>query len=129
MLALIEPLHYHLSPSQGGGGSSEKHYPANNVNTKLTLHTYTHICTYVTGFGKTLRMRFFPKIEFDVRLISPTIELTRVQVLDRSRASLWSYRALFAIAPHPQQLRNYGLKALLCTRMAFPYTTRIPEVN
>ena len=74
-------------------------------------------------------MRFFPKIKFDVWLISPTIELTRVQVLDRSRASLWSYRALFAIAPHPQQSRNYGLKALLCTRIAFPYTTRIPEVN
>ena len=74
-------------------------------------------------------MRFFPQIEFDLCLISPTIELTRVQVLDRSRPSLWSYRALFAIAPHPQQSRNYSLKALLCTRMAFPYTTRMPEVN
>ena len=36
---------------------------------------------YVTGFGKTLRMGFFLKIEFDARLISSTIELTRVQVL------------------------------------------------
>ena len=36
---------------------------------------------YVTGFGKTLRMGFFLKIEFDVWLISSTIELTRVQVL------------------------------------------------
>ena len=62
-------------------------------------------------------MRFFPKIKFDVWLISPTIELTRVQVLDRSRASLWSYRALFAIAPHPQQSRNYGLKALRYARV------------
>ena len=26
-------------------------------------------------------------------------------------------------------LRNYGLKALLCTRMAFPHTTRDPEIN
>jgi hypothetical protein len=34
--------------------------------------------TYVTGFGKTLRMGFFQKIEFDAWLISPTIELTRV---------------------------------------------------
>jgi hypothetical protein len=31
---------------------------------------------YVTGFGKTLRMGFFPKIEFDAWLISSTIELT-----------------------------------------------------
>jgi hypothetical protein len=56
---------------------------------------------YVTGFGKTLHMGFFQKIEFDAWLISSTIELTRVQVLDRSLASLWSYSALFAIAPHP----------------------------
>ena len=26
-------------------------------------------------------------------------------------------------------MRNYGLKALLCTRKAFPHTTRIQEVN
>ena len=57
---------------------------------------------YVTGFGKTLRMGFFQKIEFDAWLISSTIELTRVQVLGRSRASLWRYSALFVIAPHPQ---------------------------
>ena len=25
--------------------------------------------------------------------------------------------------------RNYGLKALLCTCMAFPHTTRDPEIN
>ena len=57
---------------------------------------------YVTGFGKTLRVRFFLKIEFYVRLISPTIELTHVQVPDQSCTLLWSYRALFAIVPHPQ---------------------------
>ena len=51
------------------------------------------------------------------------LELTRVQVLGRSRASLWTYSALFVIAPHPQQSRNYGRKALLCTRKAFPHTT------
>ena len=56
----------------------------------------------MTGFGKTLRMGFFQKIEFDAWLISSTIELTRVQVLGRSHASLWRYSALFAIAPHPQ---------------------------
>ena len=36
---------------------------------------------YVTGFGKTLRMGFFQKIEFDAWLISSIIGLTRVQVL------------------------------------------------
>ena len=45
----------------------------------------------MTGFGKTLRMGFFQKIEFDAWLISSTIKLTRVQVLGRSRASLWRY--------------------------------------
>ena len=49
---------------------------------------------HVTGFRKTLRMRFFPKIESDVWLISPTTELTRIQVIDWSPTSLWSYRAL-----------------------------------
>ena len=55
----------------------------------------------MTGFGKTPRMGFFQKIEFDAWLISSIIELTRVQVLGRWRASLWRYSALFAIAPHP----------------------------
>ena len=59
------------------------------------LDSWRDLCgqTYVTRFRKTLHMQFFPKIEF-VWLINPTIELTRVQVLDRSHASLWSYRAL-----------------------------------
>ena len=34
----------------------------------------------VTGFWKTLRMGFFVKMEFDVSLISPTLELTHLQV-------------------------------------------------
>ena len=55
----------------------------------------------VTGFGKTLRMGFFQKIEFDAWLISSTIELTHVQVLGRSRALLWRYSALFAIGHTP----------------------------
>ena len=57
---------------------------------------------FVTGFGKTLHMGFFQKIEFDAWLISSSIELTRVEVLGQSRASLWRYSALFVIAPHPQ---------------------------
>ena len=63
---------------------------------------------YVTVYGKIQHIGFSMKIEFDADLISSTIELTRVQVSDQSRASLWSYSALFVIAPHPQQLRNYG---------------------
>ena len=35
---------------------------------------------YVTGFGKTLRMGFFVKTEFDASLISSTLELTHLQV-------------------------------------------------
>ena len=60
------------------------------------------VILYVTRFGKTFRIGFFQKIEFDAWLISSTIELTRVQVLGRSCAWLWRYSALFAIAPHPQ---------------------------
>ena len=60
------------------------------------------VFVYVTGFGKTLRMGFFQKVEFDVWLISSSIELTHIQVLGRSHTSLLRYSALFAIVPHPQ---------------------------
>ena len=70
----------------------------------------------MTGFGKTLRMGFFQKIEFDAWLISSTIELTRVQVLGRSRASLWRYSALIqrfvcgrATPPIIEKLRSKGV--------------------
>ena len=64
-----------------------------------------------------------------VWLISSTIELTRVQVLRWSLASL-RYSDLFVIAPHPpKKTRNFGLKVLLCTHMAFPHTTRSQGVN
>ena len=67
---------------------------------------------YVTGFGKTLRNEFFLKIKFDVWLISSTIELTRVQVLGRSRASLWRYKHFVcdrAIPPIIEKLRSKGV--------------------
>ena len=51
---------------------------------------------------ENLACGIFYEIEFDAYLINSTIELTHVQVSDRSRASLWSYSALFTIAPHPQ---------------------------
>ena len=74
---------------------------------EICLHCHNSLAInesliYVTGFGKTLCMGFFQKIEFDAWLISSTIELTHVQVLGRSCAWLWRYSALFAIAPHPQ---------------------------
>ena len=73
---------------------------------------FRKIGAYVIGFGKTLRMWFFPKIKFDVWLISPTIELTYVQVLDRSRASLWSYKSFVcdrATPPTIKKLRSKGV--------------------
>ena len=45
----------------------------------LSADSLTHL-VYVTGFWKTLRMGFFVKIEFDVSLISPTLELIHLQV-------------------------------------------------
>ena len=42
---------------------------------------------YVTVYGKTRHMGFFVKVEFDASMISSTLELTRVQVLDQSCAS------------------------------------------
>ena len=36
---------------------------------------------------------------------------------------------MFTIAPHPQKRINYALKALLCTHIAFPYTTREVEIK
>ena len=50
----------------------------------------------VPGYGKTLHMGFFLVDTLYHRV------KTRVQVLGWSRASLWRYSALFAIAPHPQ---------------------------
>ena len=85
---------------KGGGGGGRGGLAAQGGGCRRPSHGKINII--VTGFGKTLRMGFFPKIEFDAWLISFTIELTRVQVLDRLRASLRSYSALFAIAPHPQ---------------------------
>ena len=80
---------------------------------------------YATVSDKTWHMGFFVKVEFYVWLKSSTIELTRVQVSDRLCALLWRYSALFVIAPHPD-----SPKALLCTHiMAFPHTTRDPEIN
>ena len=57
------------------------------ASTHVNPHPHTH--EYVTVYGKTRHMGFFVKVEFDTSMISSTIELTRVQVLDRSCASLW----------------------------------------
>ena len=69
-----------------------------------------HICDWI--WENPLYEIFFSKIESNAWLIRSTIELTRVQVLGRLRASLSRYSILFAIMPHPQYLRNYDLKVL-----------------
>jgi hypothetical protein len=68
------------------------------------VHTVRIWCgrpCYVTVSDKTQHMGFFVKFEFDASLISSTLELTRVQVLDRLRASLWSYSSVVP-RPHPR---------------------------
>ena len=62
---------------------------------------------------------FFVKIKFNLYLMSSTIELFAKSETDRTLS-------LFVIAPHPQKL---SLKVLLCTHMAFPYTTSDLEIK
>ena len=62
------------------------------------------ICDWI--WKKNFCMRFFLKIEFDVWLISSTIELTCAQVSDQLHASLWCYLALFVIMPPPIIIRH-----------------------
>ena len=94
---------------------------------KKNDHLKNIFLVYVTIYEKTWPMGFFVKVEFDVWLISSTIEVTHAQVSGQSCASFWRYSVLFAIVPHPQKLRNYGPKELLCMRMALQHTTREPE--
>ena len=68
---------------------------------KLEMLYYDIIIT-CDRHGKTWHMEFCVKIEFDAYLISSTIALTCVQVSDQSYTLLWSYSALFVIAPDPQ---------------------------
>ena len=78
---------------------------------------------YVTGFGKTLRMGFFSenwvwcmvdKLYHRVRPIVHFIVKIQHFVCDPTTPSVI------------EKLRS---KALLCTRKAFPHTTREPEIN
>ena len=66
------------------------------------------------------------KIEFDASLISSTIELTHLQVLG-CRVLRFGDSPLCLRSRY--KMRNYGLKASLCMRIAFLYTTREPETN
>ena len=58
-----------------------------NVNDGSNPFENSRITVFVTVYGKTRHMGFFVKIEFDAS-ISSTIELTCIQVLDRSRSLL-----------------------------------------
>ena len=60
------------------------------------------------------------KVEFDASMISCTIKLTRVQVLDRSCTSFWIYSALFTI----KQL--YRLRILCMTPKSIKWTCAEP---
>ena len=73
----------------------------------------------VTGSGKTLRMGFFVKITIAIHIIRTNL----VQVLDRSRVLFQRYAAFCVMTRELFNSRNYGLKALLCSRMRSPYTT------
>ena len=55
----------------------------------ITHAQYHRLRIFVTVYGKTRHMGFFVKIKFDVYLISSTLELTYLQVRDRSHASRW----------------------------------------
>ena len=66
----------------------------------------------MTGFGKTLRMGFFQKIDFDAWLISSTIELTRVQVLPpivRFVVEIQRFVCNRATPPIIEKLRSKGV--------------------
>ena len=73
-------------------------------------------------------MGFFLKIEFDAWLISSTIELTRVQVLGRLRASLEIQRFVCDRATPPiiEKLRSKGV-AMHAYGVSAYY--RDPEIN
>ena len=77
----------------------------------------------VTGFGKTLRIAIFAKIAIASYTSSTTLELTWLQVSDRSPVLFPRYGALCAVTRELLNPRNYGLKALLRTRVEYPYTT------
>ena len=121
-----------------------------NEHTYLCMHTahlYTHRhahtlihCSYMTLIG-VHEMHHLPTICDQIRENPPyaIFPENRVRCKPNHRAnSRSSFRpiACFAVelvffqsSPHPQHSRNYGLKVLLCTHMAFLYTTCIPEVN
>ena len=78
---------------------------------------------YVTKSGKTLRMGFFAKIAIAIFINSTPLELTFVQVWDRSPVPFPRYSAFCTMTRELLNSRNYDLKALLCARMHSPYTT------
>ena len=83
LILLLLHSYYRIRTMKACGGQLKiPHVPAGH---KWTAPIIKAVCNngdlYVTGFGKTLRMEFFQKIEFDAWLISSTIELTHVQVL------------------------------------------------
>ena len=99
---------------------------------KRQVHMDGHLWLNVTGFGKTLRMGFFLKFEFDAWLISSIIELIRIQVLGRSHALLWRYSALFHTPNNYMKLyaRVWRFRILRVTQKSIKWTWAEPfEMN
>ena len=69
------------------------------------------VLIYVTG-----STRLFAKIDIATYTSSTTLELTLLQVLDRSPVPFTRYGALCAMTHELLNSRNYGLNALLHVR-------------
>ena len=69
-------------------------------------------------------MGLFAKIAIAIFINSTPLELTFVQVWDRSPIPFPRYSAFCAMTHKLLNSRNYGLKVLLCACMRSPYTTR-----
>ena len=81
---------------------------------------------YVTGFWKTLRMGFFVKIEFDVSpypRANPPASLRPIALFALKTARFVCDRATTILN---EKLRSKGVAM---HALAFPYTTRVPEIN
>ena len=105
----------------------------------------THIiitCTaepvYMTVYGNNCHTaysmkfcRFMMKFELAVILNSSTIELTYLPSLKPIAcfALELEYFVHNCATLTKKKKRKYGLKVLLCTHIAFPYTTHEPEIN
>ena len=81
-----------------------------------------HTCVHVTVYEKSVMWDFSRLVIFN-NVNSTTLELTLLQVWDRSRVLFTRYEVFCAMTRKLLNSRKYGPNALLCARMRFPYTT------